>query len=52
LFLVFVTVQGFADRYDHEYYWGVLVCACFWHALGIVWLAILFVLVIAVGAAA
>ena len=22
LFLVFVTLQGLADRYDHEYYWG------------------------------
>ncbi len=41
LCLVYVTVQAFADRYDHEYYWGVTVCTWFWHALGIVWCAIL-----------
>ncbi len=41
LFLVFVTVQALADRYDHEYYWGVVVCGYFWHTLGVVWLAIL-----------
>lgn len=46
LFLVFVTVRARADRYDHEYYWGVLVCGYFWHALGVVWLAILFVFAI------
>ena len=43
LFLVFVTIRGHADRYDHEYYWGVTFCALFWHFLGVVWLAILFV---------
>ena len=41
LFLVFVLLQALADRYDHEYYWGVRVCACFWHGLGVVWLFIL-----------
>jgi heme/copper-type cytochrome/quinol oxidase subunit 3 len=43
LFLVFVTLRAFADRYDHEYYFGVVVCAWFWHFLGAVWLAILVV---------
>ena len=47
MFLVFITVNAFADRYDHEYYWGVTVCAWFWHILGIVWLAVLAVIVIA-----
>lgn len=47
LFLSLVTVRTFADRYDHEYYWGVSICAWFWHALGIVWLAILAVFAIA-----
>jgi cytochrome c oxidase subunit 3 len=47
LFLCFVTVQAMADRYDHEYYWGVTICAWFWHVLGIAWIAILFVMVIA-----
>lgn len=46
LFLVYVTLQSFADRYDHEYYWGVTVCTWFWHALGVVWLAILAVFAI------
>src|SRR5690606_29988121 len=36
LFLAYVTVQAWAGRYDHEYYWGVRFCAWFWHALGIV----------------
>lgn len=41
MFLVYVTLKSFTDRYDHEYYWGVTVCAWFWHILGIVWMAIL-----------
>jgi heme/copper-type cytochrome/quinol oxidase subunit 3 len=47
MFLVFVTVQAFADRYDHEYYWGVTICGWFWHILGIAWLVVLAVMVIA-----
>jgi cytochrome c oxidase subunit 3 len=47
LFLVFITLQAHADRYDHEYHWGVTVCAWFWHALGIVWLAVLAAFLIA-----
>ena len=47
LFLSHITVQALADRYDHEYYWGVTICAWFWHALAVVWLAILFVMLIA-----
>ena len=47
LFLSYITVQAFSDRYDHEYYWGVTICAWFWHALGIVWVAILIVMMIA-----
>ncbi len=47
LCLVYVTLQAFADRYDHEYYWGVTVCAWFWHALGVVWCAVLAVMAIA-----
>jgi cytochrome c oxidase subunit 3 len=46
LFLAYVTVRAFADRYDHEYYWGVTVCAWFWHALGVIWLAVLGVMAI------
>ncbi len=41
MFLVYVTIRSRMDRYDHEYYWGVTVCTFFWHALGIVWMAIL-----------
>jgi nitric oxide reductase NorE protein len=47
LFLSYVIVQALADRYDHEYFWGVTICAWFWHALGIAWLAILFVMFVA-----
>jgi cytochrome c oxidase subunit 3 len=47
LFLAFVATRAQADRYDHEYYWGVSVCAYFWHALGIAWLFILAIFAIA-----
>lgn len=46
-FLIFTTVWAMADRYDHEYYFGVTVCAWFWHALSAVWLAVLAVIAIA-----
>ena len=48
LFLLFVTLRASADRYDHEYFWGVTITGWFWHALGIAWLAILAVIAIAV----
>lgn len=48
LFLVYVTLNGMTGRYDHEYYWGVSVCAWFWHGLGIVWAMILCVFAIVV----
>ena len=47
LFVVYVTLQAHADRYDHEYLQPVVFCAWFWHALGIVWLAVLCVMAIA-----
>ena len=49
MFLTYVTIKGFAARYDHEYFWGVRVCAWFWHALGVIWLAILAVFLITAG---
>ena len=47
MFLAFVTLKAFADRYDHEYYWGVTVCTYFWHALAAIWLCIVAVFVLA-----
>jgi heme/copper-type cytochrome/quinol oxidase subunit 3 len=47
MFVCFVAARAEFDRYDHEYYWGVVVCAWFWHALTIIWGAILFVFAIA-----
>lgn len=44
--LLWVTLCAFADRYDHEYFWGVVFAAWCWHALGVVWLAILCVFAI------
>ncbi len=41
LFIAWVTVNTYANRYDHEYSSSVTFCAWFWHALGIVWLVIL-----------
>ncbi|MDP1798816.1 MAG: cytochrome c oxidase subunit 3 [Planctomycetaceae bacterium] len=45
-FLIFITVWALADRYDHEYYFGVTVCAWFWHALSVAWCAVLAVIAI------
>ena len=45
--LLWVTLSEFADRYDHEYSWGVTFASAFWHILGVVWLCILFVFVTA-----
>ncbi|MFO1093983.1 MAG: hypothetical protein U0992_11835 [Planctomycetaceae bacterium] len=42
-----MTARAHAERYDHEYYWGVSVCAWFWHALGIAWLFVLLCLALA-----
>lgn len=39
--LLWVTLAAHYDRYDHEYYFGVTFATWFWHALGIVWIAIL-----------
>ena len=39
--LSYVTLQGFCDRYDHEYSFGVAACSWFWHILGIMWVFIL-----------
>lgn len=45
--LLWVTLSAFADRYDHEYFWGVTFAKWFWHALGIIWVGILFVFTMA-----
>ncbi|MCA9080161.1 MAG: hypothetical protein KDA58_06355 [Planctomycetaceae bacterium] len=42
-----ITARSLSDRYDHEYYWGVRCCAWFWHGLGVIWMAILFVFTVA-----
>lgn len=47
LCLLFVTLQAQRHRYDHEYSWGVTFCGWFWHALGVVWVAILTAMLIA-----
>jgi len=39
--LAFVTLRAWSDRYDHEYWFGVTVCAWIWHILGILWIFIL-----------
>jgi len=44
--LLWITLCAFEDRYDHEYYWGVLACGWFWHVLGIVWGLVLLVFLI------
>lgn len=46
LFVIYTTVHALSYRYDHEYYFGIQFCAWFWHALGIVWGAILMILLL------
>lgn len=41
LWLIYVTLRGFAGRYDHESRLGLTLCAWCWHALGVVWMVIL-----------
>ena len=45
--LLWVTLSAVADRYDHEYYWGVTFAAWCWHVLGIIWIGILCIFAIA-----
>ena len=40
LFVVWIFLKALADRYDHEYFYGVTFCGWFWHGLGIVWVAL------------
>ncbi len=49
LFVCYIAVRTFAGRYDHEYYLGITLCTYFWHALGVVWMVILGVFVMALG---
>jgi cytochrome c oxidase subunit 3 len=41
MFVLFVWLRAIADRYDHEYSWGVTVCTWLWHALGVIWIVIM-----------
>jgi heme/copper-type cytochrome/quinol oxidase subunit 3 len=41
LILTYVTLRALADRYDHEYSFGVAACSLFWHILGGAWVFIL-----------
>ncbi len=45
--LLWVTLSAFADRYDHEYFFGVTFASWCWHGLGIVWVGILFIFTMA-----
>jgi len=47
MLLIWVTLSAVVDRYDHEYYLGPLFCAWFWHGLGIVWMLIMTIFLIA-----
>lgn len=41
LWLIYITLRGFAGRYDHESRLGLILCAWCWHAMGVVWVVIL-----------
>lgn len=47
LFVAFIISRTYANRYDHEYFWGVRICVWYWHFLMVVWIAILAIISIA-----
>lgn len=44
--LAIVTLNAARGAYDHEKYWGVELCAGYWHFLDVVWIVMLAVFVI------
>jgi len=41
VFLVYVLLQSYRQKYDHERHWAVDNCAGYWHFLDVVWFAML-----------
>lgn len=41
MFLCWITVQAFNERYDHEYYKPLWMCVGFWNFLSVIWLSLL-----------
>ena len=41
VYIGYVVVNAYRDRYDHERFWAIKYCAGYWHFLDIVWLAML-----------
>lgn len=46
VFLGFIIVQAFRNRYDHERHWAVDHCASYWHFLDVVWACMLITFVV------
>jgi heme/copper-type cytochrome/quinol oxidase subunit 3 len=46
VFLGFVIIQAFRNRYDHERHWAVDNCASYWHFLDVVWACMLIVFLV------
>lgn len=41
VFLCWITVQAFNERYDHEFYKPLGMCVGFWNFLSVIWLTLL-----------
>ncbi len=41
IYLGYVLIQAYRNRYDHERHWAVDNCAGYWHFLDVVWFAML-----------
>lgn len=46
IFLGFIILQAFRNRYDHERHWAVDHCAGYWHFLDVVWISMLVMFVV------
>lgn len=41
IYIAYVLIQSFRNRYDHERHWAIDHCAWYWHFLDVVWFAML-----------
>ena len=46
-FILFVAVNAWRNRYDHERHWTVENCTSYWHFLDVVWVIMLVTFLVA-----
>ena len=40
-YILYVLIQSFRNRYDHERHWAIDYCGGYWHFLDVVWISML-----------